>query len=123
MRFNLIKRRIARLMAFVLVFLMTAQPFSDVYIYADEDTEAEYENSEQESDIVVQPADDSNKETADHSEEAAGEAVQYHVKLYNKDNTGLGDEFDIYDGYDIVSIGRVPSSPVKGEETETERFL
>ena len=109
MRLNLIKRRIARIMAFVLIFLMTAEPFSGAYIYADE----EYGSAVQAEEQTMPEAAEEDLQTL--AEEAAGDAPKHTVHIWNREENAY-ETFDVDDGSTIVSVGRVPQSPNIGDE-------
>ncbi len=118
MRQSLIKRRIARLMAFVLIFLMMAQPFSDVYIYADEDTEDAVSDIQDETEESARKAIERDDQIEEGIEEFSGnEDIVDHADREHLEITeeAAGDvevevEFNLNGGsWDRATIIRIPS--------------
>ncbi len=133
MRHNLIKRRISRLMAFVLIFLMTAQPFSNAYIFADEDYEATEEQAEQgqpvaveeeaaeaqepageETSAVEEAAPPVEEDSSAQAEEAAGDGeTVYVVTIIIKNKTGPSSESNLTIHLNVVSGNRISETEVR----------
>ncbi|MCR5651963.1 MAG: InlB B-repeat-containing protein [Lachnospiraceae bacterium] len=132
----MIKRRIARIMAFVLIFLMTTQPFSDVYIYADEDTEeavSDLKDETEESAGETVEKESAREETTDSlfgistevfedlTEENAGDPIVHTVTFHEKDGSVQETLTDIPDGSTLASVNKVPSSPVVDEDASDHK--